>query len=126
MLNENLQYLRKEAGLTQEQLAGKLGVTRQTVSKWENGASVPDADILSQMASVLDVSVSELLGVSVETSSKEDNAKILAVLNEELAEKNQHRKTIIKIIKFVLILISVGFAALAAYVLFWMTIAATM
>lgn len=126
MLNENLQYLRKEAGLTQEQLAGKLGVTRQTVSKWENGASVPDADILSQMASVLDVSVSELLGISVETSSKEGYAKILAVLNEELAEKNQHRKTIIKIIKIVLILISVGLAALAAYVLFWMTIAATM
>lgn len=126
MLNKNLQYLRKEAGLTQEQLAGKLGVTRQTVSKWENGASVPDADILSQMASVLDVSVSELLGISVETSSKEGYAKILAVLNEELAEKNQHRKTIIKIIKIVLILISVGLAALAAYVLFWMTIAATM
>ena len=126
MLNENLQYLRKEAGLTQEQLAGKLGVTRQTVSKWENGASVPDADILSQMASVLDVSVSELLGISVETSSKEDYAKILAVLNEELAEKNQHRKTIVKIIKIVLILIGVGLAALAAYVLFWMTIAATM
>lgn len=126
MLNENIQSLRKEAGLTQEQLAGKLGVTRQTVSKWENGASVPDADILSQMASVLDVSVSELLGMSVETSSKEDYAKILTVLNEGLAEKNQHRKTLIKIVKIVLILLGVGFAALAAYVLFWMFIAATM
>ena len=65
MLNENIRNLRKEAGLTQEQLSDKLGVTRQTLSKWENGFSVPDADILSHMASVFDVSVSELLGISV-------------------------------------------------------------
>ena len=46
MLNENIKNLRKSKGLSQEELAVKLNVVRQTVSKWENGLSVPDADML--------------------------------------------------------------------------------
>ena len=46
MLNENLKSFRKSKGLTQEELAARLSVARQTVSKWENGLSVPDADAL--------------------------------------------------------------------------------
>lgn len=46
MLNENIKRARKAKGLSQEELAVKLNVVRQTVSKWENGLSVPDSDLL--------------------------------------------------------------------------------
>ncbi|MCI7680240.1 MAG: helix-turn-helix domain-containing protein [Clostridiales bacterium] len=125
-LSENIKNLRKRAVMTQEQLADKLGVTRQTVSKWKNNMSVPDADILSEMADVFDVSVSELLGYGADNGSTKDYAKILASLNGELAEKSRFRKSILRIIKAVLILLGVGFAALILYILFWMFIAAGM
>lgn len=125
-LSENIKNLRKRAVMTQEQLADKLGVTRQTVSKWKNNMSVPDADILSEMADVFDVSVSELLGYGADNGSTKDYAKILASLNGELAEKSRFRKSILRIIKAVLILLGVGFAALILYILFWMFIAASM
>lgn len=125
-LSENIKNLRKRAVMTQEHLADKLGVTRQTVSKWENNMSVPDADILSEMADVFDVSVSELLGYGADNGSTKDYAKILASLNGELAEKSRFRKSILRIIKAVLILLGVGFAALILYILFWMFIAAGM
>lgn len=62
MLNENIKNLRKSKGLSQEELAVKLNVVRQTVSKWENGLSVPDADMLIALSQVLDTPVSTLLG----------------------------------------------------------------
>ena len=62
MLNENIKQLRKAKGLSQEELAAKLGVVRQTISKWEQGLSVPDSDILIKLADVLDTRVSVLLG----------------------------------------------------------------
>ena len=46
MLNENIKAIRKSKGLSQEELAVKLNVVRQTISKWENGLSVPDSDML--------------------------------------------------------------------------------
>ncbi len=62
MLNENLQSLRKARGLSQEELAERIHVVRQTVSKWEKGLSVPDADLLIRLAETLDTSVSALEG----------------------------------------------------------------
>ena len=64
MLNENIKLKRKAKGLSQEELAAKLNVARQTLSKWEKGMSVPDAEMLIQIAKALDTSVSELLGES--------------------------------------------------------------
>ena len=61
MFGENLKTLRKQKGFSQEELAARLHVVRQTVSKWEKGLSVPDADTLIRLAEVLEVSVSELL-----------------------------------------------------------------
>ena len=124
MINENIRQVRQNASLTQEQLASKLGVTRQTISKWENGISVPDADIVSKMASILDVHVNEILGCDVSEVENKNSEKILAVLNEDLAKKNQFTKALMKIIKIVLILMGVGFTILLAYVFFWMWIAA--
>ena len=59
MFNENLKIIRKAKGYTQEELAIKIHVVRQTISKWEKGLSVPDADVLIEMANLLDVSVSQ-------------------------------------------------------------------
>ena len=57
MLNENIKKLRKSKGISQEELAIKLNVVRQTISKWENGLSVPDSSMLIALADELDTSV---------------------------------------------------------------------
>ncbi len=86
MFNDNLKNLRKERGFSQEQLAVRLNVVRQTVSKWENGTSVPDAELLIKLAEVLDVSVSDLLGKKIEISADQNEMDILA---SELAKLNE-------------------------------------
>lgn len=103
MLNENIKKLRKSKGLSQEELAIKLNVVRQTVSKWENGLSVPDSNMLIWLADELDTSVSTLLGESVpETAS--DDLKIIAekleVINLQLSKR---RRMEVEMIRGVLI-----------------------
>ena len=100
MLNENLSRIRRERGLTQESLAIKLNVVRQTISKWENGTAVPDADTLCRIADALDASVAELLG-SPERENKMDMtaiAKSLAEINEQLAVRNKRSNNVLKVI----------------------------
>ena len=62
MLNENIKRIRKSKGLSQEELAIKLNVVRQTVSKWENGDTVPNTDTLKLLSKEFDVSINTLLG----------------------------------------------------------------
>ena len=85
MLSENIRRFRKARGLRQEELAERVHVVRQTVSKWENGLSVPDAEQLRDLAAVLGVSVSALLDLTPE-DSEADLAGELARRSEELAE----------------------------------------
>lgn len=95
MFNENLKILRKSKGFTQEELAIKVNVVRQTVSKWEKGLSVPDADALQKIADVLDVGVNELLGADIK--SGENNNEIaaqLAKISEQMAIKNRRARKI--------------------------------
>lgn len=92
MINENIKYFRKAKGMSQEEMAVKLNVVRQTVSKWENGLSVPDADVVIHIAELLDVSVSQLLGIDIAGESNEDLSEKLAKLNEQLAKKNQREQ----------------------------------
>lgn len=88
MLKENLQILRKQKGMSQETLAQQLHVVRQTISKWEQGLSVPDADMLIRIADVFDTSVSKLLGVRIEQENDVNEIAVqLALLNEQLAHK---------------------------------------
>lgn len=100
MLHENLKNLRKQKGLTQEELAIRLHVVRQTVSKWESGRSVPDADILAKIADVLDVSVSDLLGTDIPSNEPKSNEIVaqLIQLNEQYAIRNRRSKRIWKVI----------------------------
>ena len=95
MLSENLQKLRKAKGLSQEELAERIHVVRQTVSKWEKGLSVPDADLLIRLADTLDTSVSTLLGDTVapeETPEVQQLSEKLARLNEELAQQKKRSR----------------------------------
>ena len=86
MFSENLKTLRKEKGFSQEQLATRLNIVRQTVSKWEKGLSVPDAELLIQLAEVLGVDVSDLLGKKIEVSEGQNELDTLAL---ELAKLNE-------------------------------------
>lgn len=97
MLSENLKILRKAKGLSQEELAIKLNVVRQTVSKWEKGLSVPDSEMLIRLAEVLDTSVTVLLGETVEPQENEPtDLKVLSekleLLNEQFARQNEKRR----------------------------------
>ena len=108
MFNETLKTMRKAKGYTQEELAIKLNVVRQTVSKWEKGLSVPDADVLSKIADILETKVSILLG---ETIPDEDNkdviAEQLAKISEQMSIKNKRSKIIWKIVGIILLSILV-------------------
>ena len=98
MLNENIKAIRKSKGLSQEELAVKLNVVRQTISKWEQGLSVPDSDMLISISEVLETPVSTLLGETV-AESKVDDLKVISekleVINLQLAQRKAARRKII-------------------------------
>lgn len=90
MLDENIKQLRKAKGLSQEELAIKLNVVRQTVSKWENGLSVPDSSMLISLADEFGVSVSDLLGEAISESASDELRAIsekLEVINLQLSNR---------------------------------------
>lgn len=97
MLNENIKVIRKSKGLSQEELAIKLNVVRQTVSKWENGLSVPDSDMLISISEALETPVNTLLGETVAESESDDLKVIsekLEVINLQLAKRKTTRRKI--------------------------------
>ncbi len=98
MLKENIKSARKSKGLSQEELAIKLNVVRQTISKWEQGLSVPDSEMLISISENLDTPVSTLLGENV-SEPKVDDLKVISekleVINLQLSQrKNAKRKAI--------------------------------
>lgn len=106
MFGENLKTLRKQKGFSQEELATRLHVVRQTISKWEKNLSVPDADTLIHLAEILEVSVSELLGAKIENeNTASDVAEQLSRINEQLAIKNRRSRRIWKVVAIVLAVI---------------------
>ena len=95
MLNENMKAIRKSKGLSQEELAVKLNVVRQTISKWEQGLSVPDADMLITISEALETPVSTLLGETVMESEVDDLKAIsekLEIINLQLAQRKIARR----------------------------------
>ena len=115
MLNENIKALRKTKGLTQDELAIRLSVVRQTVSKWEKGLSVPDAEMLQRIAEVFEVSVSQLLGSPMNQNENVDIiAEQLSRINEQLVVKNNRSRKIWKTIGIILAIIIVGQLLLVA------------
>lgn len=95
MLAENIKTVRKQRGMTQEELAARLNVVRQTVSKWEKGLSVPDAELLKKLAEILETDVSTLLGAPINTESNANEiAEQLSRINEQLATKARNLRRI--------------------------------
>ena len=105
ILNENIKAIRKSKGLSQQELAVKLNVVRQTISKWEQGLSVPDSDMLVSISEVFETSVSTLLGETV-IETEVDNLKAISekleVINLQLAQRKTTRR---KILHWLLILL---------------------
>ena len=98
MLNENIKTIRKSKGLSQQELAVKLNIVRQTVSKWEQGLSVPDSDMLISLSEVLETPVSTLLGETVietEVDTLKAISEKLEVINLQLAQRKTTRRKII-------------------------------
>lgn len=117
MLNENIRVIRKSKGLSQQELAVKLNVVRQTVSKWETGLSVPDSDMLVSISEVLETPVSTFLGENV-IASEADGLKAvcakLEVINLQLAQRKTAR---MRILHWILILLCAVIAAVFAILL---------
>ncbi len=98
MLKDNLKLARKAKGLSQEELAIKLNVVRQTISKWEQGLSVPDAEMLISISAVFDTPISTLLGENL-SESKEDDLKVISekleIINLQLSQRKKEKRKII-------------------------------
>lgn len=95
LLKDNIKSIRKSKGLSQEELAIKLNVVRQTISKWEQGLSVPDSEMLVSMAEVFETSVSTLLGESLSESKADDLKSIaekLEIINLQLSKRKENRR----------------------------------
>ena len=113
MLSENIKALRKSKGLSQQNLADKLNVVRQTISKWEQGLSVPDADLLIALSEALETPVSTLLGEAV-VEAEADEVKALAekleIINLQFARRKAIRRSALH---WILIAVCVGILAIA-------------
>lgn len=110
MLNENMKAIRKAKGLSQEELAIKLNVVRQTISKWEKGLSVPDSDMLIAISEVLETPVSVLLGETVMESKVDDLKAIsekLEIINLQLAQRTIMRRKILHWL-FIILCVVIG------------------
>ena len=117
MLNENIRAVRKSKGLSQQELAVKLNVVRQTVSKWEQGLSVPDSDLLIALSEALETPVSTLLGESIPEPEADQLTAIsekLEVINLQLAQITCSRR---KVVHWLFIVFSAAVVALLALLL---------
>ena len=117
MLKENIKTIRKSKGLSQQELAVKLNVVRQTISKWEQGLSVPDSDMLLSISEALETPVSTLLGENVIEPEVDDLKAIsakLEVINLQLAQRKITRK---RILHWIFISMCVVIAAIFAILL---------
>lgn len=114
MLSENMKAIRKSKGLSQEELAIKLNVVRQTISKWEQGLSVPDSDMLIAISEALETPVSTLLGETIVESKPDDLKAIsekLEIINLQLAKRKNVRQ---KTLHWMLILLCVSIIIISA------------
>ncbi len=114
MLNENIKAVRKTKGLSQEELAVRLNVVRQTVSKWERGLSVPDSEMLISISDVLEAPVGVLLGETVAENAPDDLKAIsekLETVNLQLARQKAAKR---KILHWTFILLSAAIVVVFA------------
>ncbi len=126
MLKDNIKSIRKSKGLSQEELAIKLNVVRQTISKWEQGLSVPDSEMLISISEILETPVSTLLGETISESKVDDIKAIsekLEVINLQLSQRKSSMRKLFHWLFILLcemiVIISVILIALNSYYLNW-------
>ena len=123
MLSENIKVLRKAKGMSQEELAIRLNVVRQTISKWERGASVPDSELLIKLAEVLDTSVTELLGETIEEQEEQVSLQTIAArletLNAQFARENERRRKLWRGIFIIAAVFALGLLVHGLVSTFW-------
>ncbi len=104
MLKDTIKKLRIQQGLSQDELAERVHVVRQTISKWERGTSVPDADSLMALARALGVSAAELLGESAMVEKKPDDlAWETSLLDERITSESQRLDRLVRALKWALV-----------------------
>lgn len=126
MFNENIKTIRKSKGLSQEELAIKLNVVRQTISKWEKGLSVPDSEMLISISEILETPVSILLGQNI-LESQVDELKVISekleVINLQLSHRKRARRRALHCFFLLLcgmiLVLSVGLITLNGTYLSW-------
>ena len=126
MLKENIKQLRKQKGLSQEELSIKLNVVRQTISKWEQGLSVPDAEMLISISEVFDTPVSTLLGETISEENPDTLKEIsekLEIINLQLTQKRESKRKFLHLlfigICIILIMIFLGITTLGNNYMEW-------
>lgn len=119
MLSENIKSLRRSKGFTQEELAVKLNVVRQTVSKWEQGLSAPDSEMLISISEVFETPVSDLIGETIAEPEAGDLKAIAAkleVINLQLANRNEEKRRTLH--RLLIALCAAAFAVFAVLIIF--------
>lgn len=119
MLSENIKAIRTSKGLSQQELAVKVNVVRQTVSKWEQGLSVPDSDLLIALSEALETPVSTLLGETVSAPEADVLKAIsekLEIVNLQLAQRTEHKR---RVLRWLLISLCAGILAISALLIAW-------
>ena len=119
MLNENIKAIRKSKGLSQQELAVRLNVVRQTVSKWEQGLSVPDSDMLISISEVLETPVSTLLGETVVQAEADNLKEIYERLEVRSLQLAQRKTTRRKIIRWLLVSLCAIILMIFAALIIW-------
>ena len=108
MLNNNIRTARKNKGMSQEELASRLNVVRQTISKWESGRSVPDSEMLVKLSEELETSVSALLGNDIlpagHTASITELSEKLETVNATLAKQQERKRKVRRAISIAILI----------------------
>lgn len=128
-IQTKISELRKKGGLTQQDMADTLNVSRQTISKWETGVVLPDVDNLSRIGKLFNVSIDFLLGTAfVEENTDEINGGLISALKNDESKVKFIKKYRIREIVFVICILYLAVKALHApmtvfmYSLFFMVV----
>ena len=121
-IGETIAYLRKEKGMTQNELAEKMNVTDKAVSKWERDLSCPDINTISKLADILDISVEELLKAKKKENSNTKLKDLINLIFKAVALAMGIAVVVLNIlnqidVKSSIIMLGIGVACIAMYLL---------
>ncbi len=121
-IGETIAYLRKEKGMTQNELAEKMNVTDKAVSKWERDLSCPDINTISKLADILDISVEELLKAKKKENSNTKMKDLINLIFKAVALAMGIAVVVLNIlnqidVKSSIIMLGIGVACIAMYLL---------